>query len=226
MSSPSGRLTRPTKQRTRSRPIAEAAQPPAPPEDESPEVGATLRRLRAARSLSLEALAQASGVSRAMLSQIELGHSTPTIKVLWKIARALDVPFSALLETGKTPADTCVLRAAEGRRLTSADGRFSSRALFPLDRARRVELYELRLAVRGHEAAPAHPPGTTENLVVSKGSIEIRTGSDKIELTTGDALYFRADSAHHYRNIGTVEALMYLVMSYAETIGATPGWGV
>ena len=61
-------------------------------------MGPALRRLRADRGLSLDRLAAASDVSRAMLNQIELGKSTPTIKVLWKIARALEVPFSALIE--------------------------------------------------------------------------------------------------------------------------------
>ena len=62
-----------------------------------PVVGANLRRLRNQRGLSLERLAQISGVSRAMLGQIELGQSAPTINVLWKIASALEVPFSALI---------------------------------------------------------------------------------------------------------------------------------
>src|SRR5262249_45458130 len=57
--------------------------------DLTPVVGANLRRLRVKRGLSLERLAKSSGVSRAMLGQIELGQSTPTINVLWKVARAL-----------------------------------------------------------------------------------------------------------------------------------------
>src|SRR5579862_6217666 len=67
--------------------------------DLTPEVGPNLRRMRVHRGLSLERLAHASGVSRAMLCQIELGQSAPTINVLWKIARALNVPFSALIRS-------------------------------------------------------------------------------------------------------------------------------
>src|SRR5262245_11728301 len=96
-----------------------------------PEVGANLRRLRLERSLSLEKLAHTASVSRAMLGQIELGQSTPTIKTLWKIARALDVPFSALI-SGRVSGGTLVLRAHETRRLSNHDGSFVSRALFPL----------------------------------------------------------------------------------------------
>src|SRR5579859_404207 len=60
--------------------------------DLAPVVGKNLRRLRTQRGLSLERLSRASGVSRAMLGQVELGQSAPTINVLWKIARALGIP--------------------------------------------------------------------------------------------------------------------------------------
>ena len=72
------------------------AEPPGESTDLAPVVGKNLKRLRTERGLSLERLAQSSGVSRAMLGQVELGQSAPTINVLWKMARALDVPFSAL----------------------------------------------------------------------------------------------------------------------------------
>src|SRR5262245_25571263 len=82
-----------------------------PGSEATPDVGVALRRVRAARGMSLEALARSSGVSRAMLSQIELGRSTPTIKVLWRIARALDIPFSALIADNRPQGTTTVLRA-------------------------------------------------------------------------------------------------------------------
>src|SRR5205814_1689381 len=127
-------------------------------------VGVNLRRLRNDRGLSLEKLAQASGVSRAMLGQIELGQSAPTINVLWKIARALEVTFSALI-SARTQSGALVLRSQESKLLTSKDRSFTSRPLFPFDEPRRVEFYELRLAAGSIEDADAHPPGTTENLV-------------------------------------------------------------
>src|SRR5512139_1809103 len=77
--------------------------------DLTPVVGANLRRLRVRRGLSLEKLSRQSGVSRAMLGQIELGQSAPTINVLWKISTALGVPFSALISS-RTQAGAQVLR--------------------------------------------------------------------------------------------------------------------
>ena len=186
--------------------------------DLAPVVGGNLRRLRTRRGLSLERLAQISGVSRAMLGQIELGQSAPTINVLWKIARALEVTFSALI-SARSQAGALVLRSSESKILTSKDRSFSSRALFPFDEPRRVEFYELRLASGSVEDADAHPPGTTENLVVTAGTVEIDVAGDTHRLETGDSILFEADTPHAYRNPGKVESVMYLVMTYAEEIG-------
>lgn len=205
---------------------APVAAPPAPKPDEvapestdlAPVVGANLRRLRTRRGLSLEKLATLSGVSRAMLGQIELGQSAPTINVLWKIARALEVTFSALI-SARTQSGALVLRAAESKVLTSKDRSFTSRALFPFDEPRRVEFYELHLAGGSSEVADPHPPGTSENLVVTAGTVEIDVAGDTHRLEAGDSILFEADTPHVYRAVGKHEAVMYLVMTYAEEIG-------
>lgn len=182
--------------------------------DLTPILGANLRRLRIRRGLSLERLARASGVSRAMLGQIELGQSTPTINVVWKIARSLSVPFSALLSHSERPR-TAILRGERAKVLASADGNFISRALFPFDESRKVEFYELRLRPQGREVAEAHPAGTTENLVVSAGSLSLLVASERLSLEAGDAVFFEADVPHEYFNPGDRETVMYLVMTYA-----------
>jgi transcriptional regulator with XRE-family HTH domain len=183
--------------------------------DLTPVVGANLRRLRVKRGLSLEKLSRASSVSRAMLGQIELGQSTPTINVLWKIARALGVPFSALI-SNRAAGRTTVMPAERAKVLTSHDGAFSSRALFPFDEARTVEFYELRLSPLSVEKADPHPPGTVENLVVNAGALEMTVGADRHLLAKGDSILFEADVPHQYRNAGSVDCVMYLVMTYAD----------
>lgn len=193
-------------------------QEPKEQSDLAPTVGKNLRRLRTERGLSLEKLAQASGVSRAMLGQVELGQSAPTINVLWKIAKSLDVPFSALIST-TSESPVKVLREKDAKRLLSSDGSFSSRALFPFDERRRVEFYELTLSPKGVELAEPHAPGTVENLVVSKGQLVLESAGERFELGAGDAIVFEADQPHAYRNPGNSETRLYLVMTYAEQVG-------
>ncbi|HSM94212.1 MAG TPA: helix-turn-helix domain-containing protein [Anaeromyxobacteraceae bacterium] len=186
--------------------------------DLKPVVGANLRRLRVRRGLSLDRLADASGVSRAMLSQVELGRSTPTVNLVSRIARALGVPFSALIAV-KDTSRLFILRSEEAKVLSSHDGAFTSRALFPFDAPRRVEFYELRLAPGATEHAEPHTPGTVENLVVASGAVELEVGGQRSTLGPGDAIVFAADLPHAYVNRAPVESVMYLVMTYAETVG-------
>ncbi|MFD2235173.1 helix-turn-helix domain-containing protein [Phaeospirillum tilakii] len=189
--------------------------PEVPNGDISLLVGGNLRRLRTRNGLSLERLSRASGVSRAMLSQIELGRSVPSVAVLWKISRALRVPLSAFTAQ-ISGAEVTVLRAHRAKLLSSRNGRFSSRALFPFAGPRRTEFYEMRLAAGTVEEAEAHPPGTIENLVLAQGRLDIGLDGALYRLEDGDAVHFVADRPHSYRNGGPIEALFYLVMIYPD----------
>lgn len=202
---------------------AAAALSAFPDEDEGQSdlpliLGRNLRRLRTRQGHSLERLAKLSGVSRAMLSQIETGKSAPTINLLWKISTTLGIPFATLLDTQKIQG-TVVLRRDAAKILTSLNGKFTSRALFPFDGERKVEFYELRLAPGHTEYAEAHAPGTVENVVVVAGSLEIRPGQELVQvLREGDAILFEADVPHSYRNPTDREAVAYLVMTYVEAV--------
>ncbi|MBX2812179.1 MAG: XRE family transcriptional regulator [Myxococcales bacterium] len=179
-------------------------------------VASNLKLRRAEQGLSLSELATKSGVSRAMIHQIERRQSAPTITVLWKLATALELPFSALLEQ---PTDSVVrvMKADRSWSLRSADGGFVSRALFPLDGPRNAELYELRLRPRAEEVAEAHAPGTRENLVVAQGQLTIKVEDRIYQLETSDAIVFGADVPHAYYNPSEdIETQVFLMMTYLE----------
>jgi transcriptional regulator with XRE-family HTH domain len=176
-----------------------------------------LRSLRNRAGLSLERLSRLAGVSRGMLSQIELGRSMPTITVLSRIAVAFDVPVSAFLAP-ESEVRVHVLRHGETQVLKSPDGKYSSRALFPFVGERRTEFFELRLEPDCTQESAAHATGTTENLVVSQGALVVEVAGAKSELTAGDSIYFLADVPHSYGNCGTTAARAYLVMSYPQPV--------
>ncbi len=185
------------------------------PTEISTVVADNLRRHRAERGLSLSDLAGKSGVSRAMIHQIERRQSAPTINVVWKLATALDLPFASLLEQPeKNPVR--VLRGDRSWTLRSDDGRFRSRALFPLDGPRAAELYELTLLPGAQVNSEAHAPGTKENLAVASGVIVVRIEGDEHRLEAGDAILFFADAPHGYENPEAEEARAYLVMTYGD----------
>ncbi len=178
-------------------------------------VGKNLRSYRVRRGFTLDRLAKASGVSRAMLSQVELGRSTPTIKVVWKIAQAFGLPFSALISDNEATG-CAVVRYKDAKVLTSRDGKFRSRALFPYTGPRRVEFYEVQLVEGGTEQVQAHDPGTVESLVVTQGQLELIVKRHSEHLQVGDSIVFDADVPHSYLNRGKGDVVLYLVISYGE----------
>jgi len=112
-----------------------------------------------------------------------------------------------------------VIRRDRAKLLTSHDGSFTSRALFPFDEPRSVEFYELTLAGNALEVAEPHPPGTSENLVVTSGAVELTVNGEGHRLDAGDAILFEADVPHAYRNVAARTATMYLVMTYSNKTG-------
>jgi len=176
-----------------------------------------LKSFRNRAGLSLERLSKLAGVSRGMLSQIELGRSVPTITVLSRIAAAFEVPVAAFL-TSDSNGRAHVIRRGSGHELRSADGKYVSRALFPFAGERRAELYELRLEPGCVQASDAHASGTTENLVVVQGLLTLEVAGEATELHAGDSIFFAAHVPHTYRNDASTAALAHLVMSYSQAV--------
>ncbi|GAB7528412.1 XRE family transcriptional regulator [Pseudomonas sp. 3A(2025)] len=180
-------------------------------------VAQNLQRLRSKRYLSLDALARLSGVSRAMLAQIESGRSVPSIKVLCKIAKGLKVSVAAFLET-RAFEGVELLPVQQSKRLVSPNGSFVSRALFPFDHSRQTEFYEIRLSALGEEISQGHAAGVQENLVVSQGVLEISVNEERYLLSPGDSILFYADQPHRYRNPADSDAVAYLVITHPERL--------
>ncbi|PWC74185.1 helix-turn-helix domain-containing protein [Azospirillum sp. TSH64] len=187
-------------------------------EDAIPAIlGRHLRRLRTRQGLSLERLARLSGVSRAMLGQIELGRSAPTITVLWKIARALDVTLASLTRFTEQ-GGVVVVRQSQTRTLVSADGLAQSRLLAPPGEGRGADVFEIRLHPSGSEVGGGHPPGTGAHLVVAEGMVELRAAGALHRLAAGDTILFDADVPYACVNVGDGESLLFLVLSHTEIL--------
>jgi XRE family transcriptional regulator, regulator of sulfur utilization len=162
-------------------------------------VAASVRRVRQAQKLTLEELAKRSGVSRAMLSQIESLKVNPTIAVVWRISAGLGVPFADLLGQDELAA-VSVMRQRDAQYLYSQDRTFRTRPLVARVPGHPVELYEIWLAPRAAHAAEAHLEGSRELLTVLRGRISLDASGEQLDLAEGDAVLFAADGPHRYAN--------------------------
>ncbi len=176
-------------------------------------VGENLRRLRRRQGLSLEQLAVVSGVSRAMLGQIETGKSAPTINLLGRIAEALKVSVASLISNSGT-GGTLIVARDKATIVASGEGGFVGRALFQWGDPQRVEIYDVTVGPLHDETFPALPPGTKKNLVIVSGDLEVSVGGDfPARLCTGDAILFNADAPHRIFNPNDTEAKAFLVVT-------------
>jgi transcriptional regulator with XRE-family HTH domain len=175
-------------------------------------VAANLREHRRKRDMSLDQLAQRTGVSRAGLSQIETSKTNPSIGVLWKIASGLGIPFADLL--GEREQAISTLRRGDAQVLRSTDRKFESRPLMPGSGAGPIEVYELLLAARARHTSDPHGPNTRELVVVLSGALRMIVGEQVEELGPGDSMLFNANLPHVYENPGSSEARYHDIIIY------------
>jgi XRE family transcriptional regulator, regulator of sulfur utilization len=174
-------------------------------------VGRNLRRLRKQHRLSLEALARHSGVSRAMLGQIEQGKSIPSIKTLWQVAQALGVSVAWFLEAGH---DTQVLLIAPSADSTLGlrQGEGELRSLQQLGDGVKDAFYELRLAPGAVLSLPAATTARRVNVVVSSGALQADVDGAWHLVQLREALQYEAHDDLVWRNDGPVDAQAYVVI--------------
>jgi transcriptional regulator with XRE-family HTH domain len=202
--------------RLRAKP-ASAAKPIDPATQVAKLVGDSLRSIRRQQGHSLDTLARASGVSRAMLGQIETGKSAPTITLLWKIAKALGVPVALLIAPQDEPGYQ-IERKASARIVSAGDGRFEARPIAPTDDPAETTFKQLRIAAGHRERFAASRTATRISLVVGRGTLEIAVGEEPpVRLAEGDAIFFSSTIKHALSNIGTEESILYLVTTPQRT---------
>jgi transcriptional regulator with XRE-family HTH domain len=178
------------------------------------QVGDRVRALREAMALSLRDLAQRSGVSAPMVSQVERGETSPTLSVAAKIAGGLDLTLSQLLRLDEEPH--VVVVPQRERRKTRRNGHRFEELTPPLPGQRHsVSMHVLkpRAATGGAGDPPLHEPGSRETAVVQAGSVTLVLGDKRYELTPGDAVTFDADLLHHFENPGSTESTFMAVVT-------------
>jgi len=161
------------------------------------QVAAALRELRTRAGRSLADLAADAGVAKSTLHAIEAGDANPGIETLWALARALGVPFGALLEPAQPPVR--VVRAGEGRRVDSEVSAMHAHLLATTGHGSRVELFTIDLSPGSEHVAEAHSEGTIEHVLVTAGRLRTGPESMEVELDPGDLATFPGSRPHLYQ---------------------------
>ncbi|WP_133889326.1 XRE family transcriptional regulator [Streptomyces sp. BK208] len=181
------------------------------------ELGARIRDERRARSISLEQLAELSGVSRSMVSEVERGAKTPSVLVLDRLATALGTSIARLLDEPVRP-DVVVL-AGDQQQVVRDPAGWERRILSPVLPDIEFEFMRTTLepGVDAGEFSP-HAPGSHEYVAVEQGCLRLTIDGVTHQLRAGDAAYFPGNRLHAFANGSAETCVYYLAMTLASAV--------
>jgi transcriptional regulator with XRE-family HTH domain len=165
-------------------------------DDSGANLAANVRRLRETRGLSQQQMARLAGIPRPTWASLESGAANPTLAVLGRAAAALQVSIEELLGPPRTAARLLLAKDVPVRRRQGA----VLRPLLP-EAIPGLDISRLELVPGGQLGGIPHTPGTREYLTCETGRIELVASGERWELGPGDALVFRGDQRHSYRNL-------------------------
>lgn len=173
-------------------------------------IGIQLKQARAKEGWSLDVASKNTGVSKAMLGQIERGESSPTVARLWKIANGFRLPLSYFF--GVIDNNNCVPKT-----LNNELGIMIS-TLFPFDKETQSEVFCLTLAPLHQQMSTAHNNGVIEQIIVIEGEMEYFLEGKWHALHKGDVAKFNANKKHGYRNPSEKQAIFHNIIYYTDSV--------
>lgn len=172
----------------------------------------TLRKTRFEKGFTLDETSKVTGVSKAMLGQIERGESTPTISTLWKISTGLKISFSELLSTEQE--DKNIIIIDEINPVFEAEGKMTLYNVFPFNPFTGFEYFYIRMLPGAHHISQPHKASAMEFVVVTQGTLQLVVDEKTYELRAPSALSFKADTMHIYNNPYEDEAVFQNIIKY------------
>jgi len=175
-------------------------------------IGNKLKDIRNKRKLSLDEVTKLTGVSKAMLGQIERGQSNPTVSTLWKIATGLKVSFSLFIDENQD--DLKVIDQNDISPIIEDNNRMKLYPIFPFDANKGFEIFTIELEPGCNHISTPHNDGVEEYIIVTEGKIEININDEKFILQKGNSLRFMANSPHSYKNINQEMSVFQNIILY------------
>ena len=180
------------------------------------KISFNLKNLRSKRGWSLDATSQKTGVSKAMLGQIERGESSPTIATLWKISAGFDVSFSSFIDDVQPYQRGFIHRKPELQQMHKQYDKINVMPIFPFDEHLGFEVFIIELLPGCTHLSPPHQKGVTEHVIPVSGAIEILVEGTWHKVHQQEGFRFSADLPHGYRNLSDKPSLFHDMIHYRE----------
>ncbi|MGW6458129.1 helix-turn-helix domain-containing protein [Streptomyces sp. NPDC055078] len=171
-----------------------------------------LKRWRGERGLTLDALAARAGVSRGMIIQIEQARTNPSVGTTVKLADALGVSITTLLDYEQGPQVRVIPPEGAVRMWSTSTGSFTT-LLVGTEKRGPLELWGWELMPGDGSESDAHPEGTVELLHVTEGELTLVVDGEPYAVSAGSSATFEAHVPHAYRNDGSEKVAMTMAVS-------------
>jgi transcriptional regulator with XRE-family HTH domain len=175
-------------------------------------IAANLKHIRKARNMSLDMLAEQTGVSKSMLGQIERGESNPTVSTISKIVEGLKVSFEDLIY--KKEESVMMPALADAPVYKQKEGAYSIHIMLPYDSGRSFEIYQGSINPNKVFPESARGENTWEYVTVLKGEVELKIEEEGYRIPENASFYFACDREHSYHNTGTENAIVNMMVSH------------
>jgi len=177
-------------------------------------IGKNLGNIRKQKNLSLDKVSELTGVSKAMLAQIEKGSSNPTVTTLWKIASGLNVSFSFFMEDEEK--DILYLSHSNISPIFEEEEKMKVYPLFSFDNKRSFEIFTIELEQGCEHKSSPHNDGVEEYVIVTEGEMNLLIEDNQYVLKRGDAIRYLSNKTHSYWNnshnkITFINIIYYLI---------------
>lgn len=161
-------------------------------------IGQRLKTARKNRNMTLDDAAEVTGVSKAMLGQIERGQSVPSVNTLWKISTGMKVPFSAFLKAQEM--NYTIVDLLERDAVSEENGKMRAYTIFAFDPIHSYEIFYIEFDSGCQHNSESHNKGVEEYVFVIQGKLDLILNGEKITLKEKQAIRFEADIPHSYIN--------------------------
>ena len=173
-------------------------------------IGARLRSSRRQRNITLDELAEATGLNKGFLSRIEKDAKAPSIATVIKLSRALDIPVARLFGEQIADSDIHLVRTVNHKPEEDPINGYSFVPLSPAGSGRRNEAFLMTPPRQFSEATHAEHAGE-EMLYVISGRIEVRFADRSVMMSAGDYLQFPGHLVHHVRRLSANATVLIAV---------------
>lgn len=180
--------------------------------DPTSNIGSVLKKVRFERGLTLEETSNLTGVSKAMLGQIERGESNPTISILWKISTGLRISFSEIL--GSESNNYEALNIENIKPVYESEGKMILYDVFPFNPLFGFEYFYIKLLSGATHTSTPHQNSSEEFIVVTKGTLVMIVDNQTFELQAPAALNFKGSCTHTYSNPYDEEVIFQSIVKY------------